>query len=230
MIISHKYKYIFVKTGKTAGTSIEIYLSQFCSQKDIITPIWPIDMRHAPQNYKSIFNPFLEILKGNTVNNIKSIKDFLKRRKYYNHIPANIIRDRIPKKIWNNYFKFCVERNPWDKTVSHFSMIKARSKSDFSFDEYILGGNFCINYPLYTERKGTSVIVDRVIKYENLNSELNDVFSQLGISFDGNLNINAKSNYRTKDVRYQNYYSKKNKNIIAKAFEKEIDMHGYSFE
>ena len=39
MIISHKYKYIFLKTNKTAGTSIEIALSKHCDHNDIITPI-----------------------------------------------------------------------------------------------------------------------------------------------------------------------------------------------
>lgn len=39
MIISHKYKFIFVRTRKTAGTSIEIGLSRFCEKEDVITPI-----------------------------------------------------------------------------------------------------------------------------------------------------------------------------------------------
>ena len=39
MIISHKHQFIFIKTKKTAGTSIEIALSQFCGEKDIITTI-----------------------------------------------------------------------------------------------------------------------------------------------------------------------------------------------
>ena len=39
MILSHKYKYIFIKSFKTASTSLEIALSRFCDKEDIITPI-----------------------------------------------------------------------------------------------------------------------------------------------------------------------------------------------
>ena len=39
MIISHHYKFIFVKTNKTAGTSIEWALSKFLKEGDMLTTI-----------------------------------------------------------------------------------------------------------------------------------------------------------------------------------------------
>ena len=58
MIVSHKYKFIFLKTRKTVGTSIEIALSRFCGEQDIITPITPEDEKlrqelgiRRPQNF-----------------------------------------------------------------------------------------------------------------------------------------------------------------------------------
>ena len=43
MIISHEHKFIFLKTKKTAGTSIELALSQLCGPGDIITPLTALD-------------------------------------------------------------------------------------------------------------------------------------------------------------------------------------------
>ena len=40
MIISHAYRAVFLKTNKTAGTSIEIALSRFCGELDVM-PITP---------------------------------------------------------------------------------------------------------------------------------------------------------------------------------------------
>lgn len=39
MIISHEHKFIFLKTRKTAGTSVELALRQLCGPDDIIAPI-----------------------------------------------------------------------------------------------------------------------------------------------------------------------------------------------
>ncbi len=34
MIVSHKYEFVFIKTKKTAGASVEIALSKFCGVED----------------------------------------------------------------------------------------------------------------------------------------------------------------------------------------------------
>ncbi|MBC8051351.1 MAG: hypothetical protein H7X92_14570, partial [Chitinophagales bacterium] len=38
MILCHEHKFIFLKTRKTAGTSVECALSAFCGPEDVITP------------------------------------------------------------------------------------------------------------------------------------------------------------------------------------------------
>lgn len=50
MIISHKHNFIFIKTAKTAGSSIEAYLSPFCGESDIVTPFIRISLLFFSQN------------------------------------------------------------------------------------------------------------------------------------------------------------------------------------
>ena len=43
VIASHQHRFIFLKTRKTAGTSVEIALSKVCGPDDVITEISPED-------------------------------------------------------------------------------------------------------------------------------------------------------------------------------------------
>ena len=57
MILSHERKFIFLRTKKTAGTSIELALSDLCGPDDIITPLTGEDEarragRRGAQNWR----------------------------------------------------------------------------------------------------------------------------------------------------------------------------------
>ena len=228
MVISHKYKFIFVKTLKTAGTSTEVFLSQVCDDNDIFTPVIPHVEPHIPRNYTSIWNPFPEIFmdKGKYID--RTFKQLLSRKKFYNHIHARYIRARIPSKQWKNYFKFCVERNPWDKTLSHYYMLRSWSGGKLTLDEYFANKQYCLNYPFYTSPNG-EVMVDRILKYENLNIDLAEVFSHLGIPFHGSLGVSAKSEHRKEKKHYRDMFSANQTEIVTQVFQKEIEMHGYKY-
>jgi len=229
MILSHKYKFIFIKTAKTAGTSIEVFLSRHCSPEDILTPITPAIEGHQPRNYEGFINPIPELLErpGKFFSALRD--SIISREKFYRHMPASEVRKRVPAEVWNSYFKFCVERNPWDKVLSHYHMHAAREGGSLSLDEYLARGRFPINYFRYTDRTGIKVIVDRIVRYENLMAELGEVFSQLNIPFDGTLGVAAKSEYRTDRGPYRQVFNDEQRRIVEKAFAKEIALHGYQF-
>lgn len=228
MIISHKYKFIFIKTRKTAGTSIEIFLSQCCGENDILTPINPQVEPHLARNYQGIWNPLPEIIASMGRGFQSTLKKMRRQKKFYNHIPARTIKNRISHKTWNDYFKFCVERNPWDKTLSWYHMINDRAGGNLKLDQYFNTGDFCLNYPSYTDAKG-NLMVDRVIKHESLMDELNQVFGMLGIPFSGTLGVRAKSDHRKDRRPYQQVFTRAQRAIIEKVFAKEIEMHGYTY-
>jgi hypothetical protein len=230
MILSHKYKFIFIKTAKTAGTSIEVFLSRHCGPTDIVTPVEPPVEGHQPRNYEGFINPLPEILErpGKLFSVLRHA--ITSREKFYRHMPASEVQQRVPGRVWSSYFKFCVERNPWDKVLSHYHMHAAREGGSLSLDEYLTRGRFPINYFRYTDRSGTKIIVDRILRYENLLAELGEVFSQLQIPFDGTLGVKAKSEYRIDRRPYQQVFNDEQRKIVEKAFAKEIELHGYCFE
>lgn len=228
MIVSHKFKLIFIKTRKTAGTSIEIFLSQVCGNQDIVTPIGTPSEVHEARNYTGYWNPLPDIIESRGKDLIQILKYLWIGEKYYNHMTGLMIRRRLSNQVWTDYFKFCVERNPWDKTLSHYHFINHRSGGNLLFDEYLALGNLPINYPLYTDNHD-QIMVDKVIKYEVLNKGLKEVFANLGIPFSGQLDQRAKSQFRQDRRPYQEVYTPQQRKAIEQAFSKEIELHGYSF-
>ncbi len=201
MVISHRYRFIFVKTIKTAGTSIEAYLSEHGGDDDVFTPLMPPVDGHRPRNHGRL----------------------------YNHFPAWGLRQLVAPDTWSGYFKFCVERNPWDKTVSDYCMVRHRSGGRIGFVDYLDAGRFCSSWKLYTDADDRTILVDRVLRYERLDAELGEVFGALGVPWKGKLGIHAKSGYRLDERPYQAWYDADQAAVVARAFANEIREFGYVF-
>lgn len=203
MIVSHKHRFIFIKTRKTAGTSLEVSLSALCGDEDILTPIQPHVDPHRPRNHSGFFN----------------------------HMPGHAIRATLGEDCWNSYFRFCVERNPWDKTLSYYHFInQRRMKGELSFEDYLTAADFCVDHPAYTEQgEPDLLLVDRVLHYEHLNDELAEVFAHLGVPYAGSLDVQAKSEFRTDRRSYRDVLSAEQAALIGNAFRQEIRLFGYQY-
>ena len=204
MIISHRYRFIFIKTLKTAGTSIEVYLSEHCGPDDIFTPVFPPIDGHRPRNFG----------------------------RFYNHYSAFGVRQAVGPELWGSYFKFCVERNPWDKVVSHYAMESHKAKNPISFDQYLTRKMFreCVNYPLYTDEDDETLLVDRILRFEQLNQDLSKLFEQLKVPWQGDLGVRAKSGYRNDQRPFQEFYSDAQRQLVEQAFQWECRHLGYTFD
>lgn len=201
MIISSEKKFIFIKTMKTAGSSIEVYLAKQNLGTSIVTPQFPL----VPEHIGSYAGGF------------------------FDHCPAASVRDWMGETSWNSFYSFCVERDPWEKVLSLYSMLKSRGRKDAeNFDSWLEQKIFPINYPIYIdENNQNKIIVSRVLKYENLSSELSDIFLELNIPFNGNLGVNVKGNYRTDRRPARTILTKKQYNLIGDAFSHEITLNGW---
>jgi len=228
-ISSHKHKFIFIKTVKTAGTSIEVFLSPQCGSDDILTPVDPPVEGHLPRNHEGFAYPAVDVFKS-PIGPLSDLRHPFRRRKnFYHHMPAYVIRKRVSPEIWKGYFKFCVERNPWDKVLSHYHMHAARKGDSLMLDAYLATGKLPINYRRYTDPSGKKIIVDRVVRYEKLMAELSEVFAQINVPFKGTLGAKAKSEYRQDRTPYHSMFNENQRRIVEIAFAREIELHGYRF-
>ena len=54
VIVSFEHRFAFIKVQKTAGTSVEVVLSQVAGADAIVTPINPPEAGHQPRNYEAV--------------------------------------------------------------------------------------------------------------------------------------------------------------------------------
>ncbi|MFT6153738.1 MAG: hypothetical protein ACJA1X_001083 [Bermanella sp.] len=215
MIISKRHKFIFIKTKKTAGTSLEIALSKICGPDDIITPISPTD--EATRQQLGYRGPQNHQING--------------KESFYNHIGADQIEQYVDAEMWNTYYKFCFERNPFDKVVSWFYWEHQQTNPKPSITEFIESGHASLvggpgGYDLYT--KNNQLVVDHVCRFENLQRELDNIEKHLNLPKIPPL-PRAKSQFRIDKRPYQEILSDKDKDNISQIFKREIDMFNYSF-
>jgi len=229
MIISHKYRCIFVKTAKTAGSSIEVFLSKACGMEDVVTPLTPKEQGHQPRNFRGFFNPLPELISGRGAMWKRTLSNFRDRAKFYSHLHARLSCHRVGPDIWNSYFKFCIERNPWDKSLSHYHMVNTLRGGGLEFDAYLKKGKFCLNTQYYLDFDEKTLLVDRVLDYHCLDQQLTEVCAKLEIPFSGSLQEKSKANLRPDRRHYREVYSSEQAEIIARAYSQEIQMHGYTY-
>ncbi len=203
MIISHRHKFIFIKTRKTGGTSVEISLSRYCGPDDVLTPISVADeparaeYGKGPQNHTGLFNPFSQ-LDGSYKSLVRAYRRFKRAKKYYNHIPAWMVRPMVGERIWSEYLTFTIERHPMDRFMSLYYW-HTRSNPTMTPEGFAqtLRMDRHMNHPLYTHQD--EIIVDMVIDHAQLTDGLAEVGARCGFAFDGWL-PRAKGGHR-KDKR-----------------------------
>jgi hypothetical protein len=228
MIISHKHKFIFIKTEKTAGTSMEIALSKYCGPDDVITPIAPGDEKlrqelgyRGPQNYHVPLRKHTKVDLLRFIYNRTPIS-------FYNHASAAYIMKYLDQDIWDAYFKFCFERNPYDKVISMYSMRAHNRKNLPSLSEYIQSGqaNMIQGFDLYTYL--AEIVVDKVFLYEQLDQAIKEISEYLGLEELISL-PRAKGGYRKDKRSYRDLMTDADREKIAKVYAREIAHFGYEW-
>lgn len=101
MLISHRHRFIFIKTVKTAGTSVEAFLEPLC------TPPGHVVQHHTPT-----------LISAEGVVARRGPEGIGPDHGFSNHMDAAAIRERCAE--FDDYRRFTVVRDPYDRTVSWF--------------------------------------------------------------------------------------------------------------
>ena len=227
MIISHEHRFIFVKTEKTAGTSIELALSHLCGDRDVITPVVAEDEEirrragaRGPQNY-------LIPLRSYALKDWGRLGIRRRRAQYFNHASAEFIRSHVGERCWRSYYKFSFDRNPWDKVVSWYYW-RHRSEPRPSLSEFVHSGaaDSIRGFDLYSI--DGQVAVDRVCRFEDLENELEEVARIVSLPSLPPL-PHAKGGHRADGRSYREMLSPRDRERIARVYSREIEMLGYDF-
>ena len=218
MIISHKYKFIFIKTRKTAGTTIEYNISKYLGKNDIIPP--SNQSVYLLQNfiYDTKISKFLKKVKLNKISRIFE-------NKFSEHEHAFDLKKKIDRNFFDSYFKFCVEREPVDKCISYYFMRKNSStsttiKQNMTWDDFVQKKRFPIDSNMYSF--GNKLLVDKIIKYENLENELTAILKDRGIN---NFKIEKSVNNSSRGVDPE--VTLKQKKIIYDSFKPSLRFINY---
>ncbi len=213
-MISYSKKIIFIHIPKTGGTSIE-------------KMFWPYSFQNNEKNLRRGF-----------IN------------KYHNqyqtgglqHLTASNIKKAVGQDVFNEFSKFSVIRNPYDKIISQFSYMKKR-KDLRDFIEMDINTPFKEYLALITKTEHVQWMpqykflfdendqaqCDNIIHFENMNEELSMTMKKLKID-KRFIFFDRKIPHLNKSIRKTSIedFDKETKEIIYNLYKEDFNKFGYN--
>ena len=217
MLLSIRYKFLFVHIAKTGGTSI----------------------RSAMERYKWSDPYRIPLFLASRLSSITNHRIACKLPRHAKIIAAY---EMLPKELFDELFKFAFVRNPWDLQVSSYHHI-LRERPQLltgidNFEAFLrwkLDPNRAYHYIVDTSIELQSdyvidlngnIIVNYIGRYEKLDEDFNEVCNKVGI-----IPPRLPHKRQAKDrASYKKYYNDATAQRIAEYFQRDIEMFGYSFD
>jgi len=216
MLLSLRYRFLFVHIAKTGGTSIRAALNRYRRR----------DPYYLPQAVCSRISH----LTGHRIG-----------CKFPRHAKIIAAREMLPRELFEQLFKFAFVRNPWDLQVSSFHHIRRErphlmaGHDDFeTFLRYKFDPNRPYQFHIDTSIEPQSdylvdlhgrVAVDFIGRYENFAADFGEACRRIGIA-PPPLTHRRRAKNRGE---YRRYYSDATAELVAGRFRQDIDRFDYSF-
>jgi hypothetical protein len=232
-IVSHRHRFIFLKTRKTAGSSIERWLLPSLGRSDMIATAqenWPVPVSFFSTPNPTTRFPVIEhrIKKWSRIFPGGPTSFLLGE-----HLSAGEVRTLVGDDTWRDYFKFCVERQPWDRVLSLWRWRQQRFKRSIPFDGFLdlLESSpdkqlvrHASNLDIYMI--GKVIAVDQVVDFDRLNEDLNQIVDRLGMPIHGDTLPRVKSGIRRESDSVMDLTSAQI-DRVSRLFAEEISLWGW---
>ena len=206
MIISNKHKFIFVAIPKTATHAIRFALRKHLDEKTDWEQVGLFVQKSLP---------FEELAKlGN------------------GHIKCTDIKPFLGQKTWQEYFKFAIVRNPYDRFISYCFFM---NREDISFKKNALEqmkkiiinkkvhkNLWFINQHHFISDKNGVLMVDFVGKYERLVEYYQQICTKIGIPSEKLSKINSSIHNN-----YKEYYDDELRQAVFEFYRQDFELFGY---
>lgn len=195
-MISHKLRFIFIHIPKTSGNSLSLFLKDFIDN-DVI-------QRSSKMGEKQGISILCE-----------------KTRMDIKHANITYYEKTYCEKI-NDYFKFTIVRNPYDRILSFYFWSKGKKNQTFDRNEFIkfIKENNSFQYKYINK-------TIHIIHFENLIDELKNIecFKNI-VNFNNYPTLNASSNSKEK---YNKIYDKELKDLVFNKYKKDFELFDYEY-
>jgi len=234
MLVSHRKHFIYTKTLKTAGTSVEVYFEPYC----------------FPEGEWIFSHDCDEYVSETGIVGCRGRKR--SDETWFNHMSAKAIKKQLGNTLWRDYFKFCVIRNPFDKLVSAFHFYEYRfdqhqerfprarrlNGQQAQFLDAIRNKSPIERFRLWIEWGGGlsdrktylingKLCMDYFIRFESLQADIQEVCNRLDIPFEPEKIMQLKSGTRPEEYCLDDYYDAKTIAIVSQQYDLELKHFGY---
>lgn len=199
-IINFEHKFIFIKTRKTASTSVEAFLRRFSGAEDVVTQLTPRDEKWCAEqgwpsrNYavsREVECQYVELCQAGKFDEALKFIESAKRI-YVNHMPAHKVKQVLERQgyRWEDFYSFSIERHPYSWMLSYLLYDNASYNASgvCSLDlndinrravEFLESDGFAglLNCNFYAW--GGRCLVNKVMRYENLRDDVCKVLAPL---------------------------------------------------